>query len=107
MRGRKTSLHVVLSGEERSQLEQRLRSTTTSLGMARRCRTILEVADGLPLVAVARLVDLTEKHVRKWVQRFLKDRLEGLRDRPGRGRKPLFFPQGGDVRGEDRLRTAG
>ncbi len=107
MRGRKTSLRVVLTAEERSQLEQRLRSTTTSLGLARRCRAILEVADGLPLVGVARLVDLTEEHVRKWVLRFLKDRLEGLHDRPGRGRKPAFSPRGRDARGEDRLRTAG
>ena len=107
MRGRKTALRVVLTAEERSQLEQRLRSTTISLGLARRCRAILEVADGLPLVQVARLVDLTEKHVRKWVQRFLKDRLDGLHDRPGRGRKPVFSPRSGDVRGEDRLRTAG
>jgi DNA-directed RNA polymerase specialized sigma24 family protein len=103
MRGRKTSLRVVLTAEERSQLEQRLRSRTASLGLARRCRAILEVAEGLPLVEVARLVDLTEKHVRKWVQRFLKDRLKGLRDLPGRGRKPVFSPRGGDVRGEDRL----
>jgi hypothetical protein len=65
MRGRKTSLRVVLTAEERGQLEQRLRSTTTSLGLARRYRAILEVANGLSLVAVARLVDLTEKHVRK------------------------------------------
>ncbi|MBV8318802.1 MAG: helix-turn-helix domain-containing protein, partial [Planctomycetaceae bacterium] len=50
-----------------------------------------------------RLVDLTEKHVRKWVQRFLKSRLDGLHDRPGRGRKPVFSPRGGDVRGQDRL----
>ena len=107
MRGRKTSLCVVLTAEERSQLELHLRSTTTSLGLARRCRAILGVADGLPLVEVARLVDLTEKHVRKWVQRFLKDRLEGLRDRPGRGRKPVFSPRSGDVRGEDRLRKTG
>jgi hypothetical protein len=107
MRGRKTSLHVFLTAEERGQLEQHLRATTSSLGLARRCRAILGVADGLRLVEVARLVDLTEKHVRKWVQRFLKDRLEGLRDRPGRGRKPVFSPRGGDVRGEDRLRTAG
>jgi Helix-turn-helix domain len=105
MRGRKTSLCVVLSLEERSQLEQLLRCTTTSLGLARRCRTILAVAEGLPLVHVARLVDLTEKHVRKWVQRFLKERLDGLHDRPGRGRKPVFSPRGGDARGEDRLRT--
>jgi Helix-turn-helix domain len=107
MRGRKTSLRVVLTAVERSHLEQRLRSTTTSLGLARRYRAILEVANGLSLVAVARLVDLTEKHVRKWVQRFLKDRLEGLRDRPGRGRKPLFSPRVGDVCSENRLRTAG
>ena len=106
MRGRKTSLRVALSPLERAELEQRLRFMYTSLGLARRCRAILAVADGLPLVEVARLVDLTEKHVRKWVQRFLKDRLEGLRDRPGRGRKPVFSPRSGDVRGQDRLRTA-
>ena len=34
MRGRKTSLCVVLTAGERSQLELRLRSTTTSLGLA-------------------------------------------------------------------------
>ena len=103
MRGRKTSLHVILTEEERDYLEQRLRCMTTSLGLARRCRAILEVADGLPLVQVARLVDLTEKHVRKWVQRFLTERLDGLHDRPGRGRKPVFSPRGGDVRRQDRL----
>jgi len=107
MRGRKTSLRVVLTPEERSYLEQQLRSRTVSLGLARRCRAILAVADGLPLVEVARLVDLTEKHVRKWAQRFLDERLDGLRDRPGRGRKPVFSPRGRDARGEDRLRTTG
>ena len=107
MRGRKTSLRVVLTFEERASLGQQLRSRTVSLGLARRCRAILGVADGLPLVEVARLVDLTEKHVRKWVQRFLQDRLDGFRDRPGRGRKPVFSPRGRDVRGEARVRTTG
>ena len=107
MRGRKTSLHVVLTAEERGQLEQRLRCTTTSLGLARRCRAILGVADGIPLVEVARLVDLNEKPMRKWVQRFLRSRLAGLQDRPGRGREPVVSPRGRDPRGEDRLRTAG
>ena len=106
MRGRKTALRVVLTPEERDQLEQHLRCTTTPLGFARRCRVVLGVADGLPLVEVARLVGLTEKHVRKWVERFLASRLAGLRDRPGRGRKPVFSPRGRDARGEDRLRTA-
>jgi DNA-directed RNA polymerase specialized sigma24 family protein len=103
MRGRKTTLRVILTAEERDQLERRLRCTTTSLGLARRCRAILAVADGLPLVEVARLVDLTEKHVRKWVQRFLEHRLDGLHDRPGRGRKPVFSPRGGDLRRQARL----
>jgi len=94
MRGRKTALHVILTAEERHR-EQRLRCTTTSLGLARRCRAILAVADALPLVAVARRVDLTEKHVRQWVQRFLERRLDGLQDRPGRGRKPVFSGSSG------------
>lgn len=107
MRGRKSALRVVLTPEEHDQLLKSLRCPSTPLGLARRCRAILEVAEGTPLVAVARLVGLTEKHVRKWVQRFLQDRIAGLRDRPGRGREPVFSPRSGDVRGQDRLRTAG
>ena len=107
MRGRKTALCVVLTADEQAQLERILRCTTTSLGLARRCRAIVEVANGRPLSHVARLVDLTEKHVRKWVQRFLQDRLDGLRDRPGRGRKPVFSPRGRDARRQDRLRATG
>jgi len=107
MRGRKSALRVVLTPEEHDQLLKALRCPSTSLGLARRCRAILEVAEGTPLVAVARLVGLTEKHVRKWAQRSLESRWAGLQDRPGRGRKPVFSPRGRDVRGQDRLRTAG
>jgi Helix-turn-helix domain len=107
MRGRKSALRVVLTPEEHDQLRRSLRCPSTPRGLARRCRAILEVAEGTPLVAVARLVGLTEKQVRKWVQRFLQGRLAGLRDRPGRGRKPVFSPRGRDLRGQDRLRTAG
>jgi helix-turn-helix protein len=106
MRGRKSALRIALTPEEHEQLQKYLRSPSTSLGLARRCRAILEVAEGTSLVVVARLVGLTEKHVRKWVQRFLHSRLAGLHDRPGRGRKPVFSPRGGDLRGQDRLRTA-
>jgi hypothetical protein len=107
MRGRKSALRVVLTQEEHDQLRKHLRCLSTSLGLARRCRAILEVAEGTPLVAVARLVGLTEKHVRKWVQRFLQSGLAGLHDRPGRGRKPVFSPRDRDVRREDRLRATG
>jgi hypothetical protein len=103
MRGRKSSLVVSLSPQERQVLEYRLRCTTTPLGLARRSQAILAVADGLSLAGAPRQVGLTEKHVRKWVQRFLASRLEGLKDRPGRGRKPAFSPLGGPARGQDRL----
>jgi hypothetical protein len=107
MRGRKSALRVVLTPEEHDQLLKSLRCPSTPLGPARRYRAILEVAEGTPLVEVARLVGLTEKHVRKWVQRFLHGRIAGLQDRPGRGRKPVFSPRGGDGCGQDRLRTTG
>ena len=106
MRGRKSAWRVVLTPEEHDQLLKSLRCPSTPLGRARRSRAILEVAEGTPLVEVARLVGLTEKHVRKWVQRFLHGRIAGLSDRPGRGRKPVFSPRRRDVRGQDRLRAA-
>lgn len=98
MRGRKTKLKVVLSAEQREFLESQLRRHSISLAMARRYRVILAVAEGMSLVATAREVGMTEKHVRKWLKRFLEDGCEGLGDRPGRGRKPSFSPRGGPAR---------
>ena len=48
MRGRKSALRVVLTPEEHDQSWNSLRCLSTSLGLARRCRAILEVAEGLP-----------------------------------------------------------
>ena len=106
MRGRKTSLRITLSPDERAELERRLRCTTYPAGLVRRSRVILAVAEGLPLLEVSRRVQMTEKHVRKWTNRFLIARLAGLLDRPGRGRKPVFSPLDRAARGEDRLRAA-
>jgi hypothetical protein len=103
MRGRKSRLVVNLSPEERQSLQSRLRCTTTPHGLARRCRVVLAVADGQSLVAAGRIAGMTEKHVRKWIRRFLDHRLEGPDDRPGRGRKPAFSPLGGPPRRQDRL----
>jgi transposase len=106
MRGRKTSLRVTLTSQERMELERRLRCTTCPAGLVRRSRVILGVSQGLTLIEVARRVQMTEKHVRKWTKRFLSARLAGLQDRPGRGRKPVFSPRGGTARRENRVRTA-
>ena len=92
MRGRTTSLVIVLTEEERNQLLRWSRSTSLPAGLVTRAQAIILVAGGLPLSHTAQAVGLTERHVRQWVTRFLEKRLEGLNDLPGRGRKPAFSP---------------
>jgi hypothetical protein len=84
-RGRKTSLTIALTPEERQTLLAWQRSTTISAGRARRGRIILLVADGVPLSHIADTVRIGRRNVYKWAKRFLRERLAGLTDRPGRG----------------------
>jgi len=90
---RKTSLIVELTEEERGTLGAWQRSTTMRAGLAKRGRTILLRAEGVPVSHIASLVGMRRRHVEKWVKRFLARRLDGLADKAGRGRKP-FFPSG-------------
>lgn len=91
-RGRHSSLTITLTQEEQKELEHWTRSTTMPAGQVRRARLILLVAHGLPLSQVARTVGLRRRFVYKWADRFLKHRLDGLVDAPGRGQKPVFSP---------------
>lgn len=106
MRGRKTSLVIVLTDAERAELDRWLRCSSMSAGLVRRARMILAVAGGATLVETARQTGVTERIVRRWCGRFIQDRLLGLSDRPRSGRPPVFSPGGGAARGEDRLRTS-
>lgn len=106
MRGRKSSLKMVLSDAERTALEHVTRSTSVAAGLARRARIVLLVAEGVSLVETARRVGVMETVVRLWCRRFLERRLEGLADLPRSGRPPVFSPRGGPVCGEVGLRTA-
>lgn len=103
MRGQKTSLHITLSEEERTELERRKRSLTLPVRCVRRAHVILLVSDQVPLVEAGRRVGLAERHVRKWVQRFLTSRLPGLEDLPRPGRPAVFSPRGGVAHGQNRL----
>ena len=92
--GRKTRLVVCLSPEERRDLESWQRSRTIRSSLQRRARAILLLADGCSVSEAARRLGTRRKFVYLWVGRFLERRLDGLGDKPGRGRKP-FFPSGG------------
>jgi hypothetical protein len=88
--GRKTGITIVLSDEERSALELWQRSTTLRAGLVRRARVILLVAEGLSITEIGRKVGITCRSVYKWIYRFHKERIDGLEDKAGRGRKPFF-----------------
>ena len=99
MRGRKRSFVVELSPAQRADLERWQRSTTVALGVARRARVLLLLADGQSLKDAARTAGLTVRNARKWVRRFLAVGIDGLHDQAGRGRKPVFSPLGRAVSG--------
>lgn len=107
MRGRKSSWKVELSDSQRSELDRWLRSTRLAAGLARRARVVLLVAEGQHFSQAARTCGLTIRNARKWVRRYLDQGLEGLKDKTGRGRKPVFSPRGSDSPRQDRLRAAG
>lgn len=101
--GRKTSLVVTVTPEEREKLESWQRSTTISSGLAKRGRIILLLADGYFVTDAARFIRTERKFVYKWAYRFQKHRIDGLPDQPGRGRKPAFPPRGGGSCGENSM----
>ena len=84
-RGRKTTLTIHLTPDERETFTRWQRSTTIRAGYANRGRMLLLLADGLSVVQVATRVGITRRFVYKWAKRFLRDGLEGLADKPGRG----------------------
>jgi hypothetical protein len=106
-RGRKSSLHIVLSPEEHQTLERWQRATTITAGLARRGRIILLLAAGYSQSDVAQLVGVQRTVVRKWAKRFVTQRLDGLADAPGRGAKGGFSPGGRHPRGTPGLRATG
>ena len=86
-RGRKTSLTIHLTPAERRTLLAWQRATTIPAGLARRGRIILLLADGMTITDMATIVGISRRFVYNWVQRFLAEGIEGLADKPGRGRR--------------------
>jgi hypothetical protein len=93
VQGRRTALVIELSPQEKQELERWQRSRTIRAGLARRGRIIVALAECQSISQISRALHIRRKGVYLWARRFLKERLDGLADRPGRGRKP-FFPPG-------------
>jgi transposase len=92
---RTSPLTVVLTGQERTELEARARRYSLPYREVVRARIILLAADGVPVEEIALRTDTRREVVWKWRKRFLEEGLEGLQERPRRGRPGVFSPGGG------------
>jgi transposase len=84
---------IVLSEQEKQKLEGWLKNPPSPY-LRERARAILKVSQGETIEATAQKlrVRVHRNAVSEWVQRFLTDRLEGLKIKLGRGRKAVFSP---------------
>jgi transposase len=81
---------LVITQEERAELQRRVRAHTAPQRAAKRARIVLLAADGLPNRQIAPMVGMNQHTVAQWRRRFERERLAGLEDckRPGR---PLVY----------------
>jgi transposase len=85
-RGRKTSFTIRLTRAQRQTLLAWQRATTVSAGLARRARILLLLAERQSINDIAAMVGMSRLHVYKWIRRFQHEGLQGLADKPRRGR---------------------
>ena len=86
---------IVLSEEERAQLQRIARSYTSPHGLVTRAQVVLLAAEGMENATIAKELRFPPQLVTKWRKRFYEERLAGLEDRPRSGRPPGFSPSGG------------
>jgi hypothetical protein len=78
----RTACPIVVSEEERSALERRVRARTSAPQVAHRAAIVLRAAEGTANTAIAAAVGVSSHTVGPWRTRFAAERLAGLRDRP-------------------------
>lgn len=77
---------IVLTDDERAELEGWTPRRTSAAGLALRARIVLPAADGGTDVEWADRLGLDRGTIRKWRNRFAELCLDGLLDEPGPGR---------------------
>ena len=81
---------VRLTPEERAVLEARCRAPTTPQRDVKRARIVLLAAEGGSTRAIARAVGVRPRIVSTWRHRFADHGLDGLKERPRLGKKPIY-----------------
>jgi transposase len=73
---------VVLTAEDRAELDRRVHARTGSQQDALRARVVLLAAEGLDTTAIAGMLGVARGTARSWRARFVATGLAGLVDRP-------------------------
>ena len=89
MRGRKTSQ---IEDVQRYDFDK-LANTTGNARERRRFVAFAHIREGKTFTETAIAVRVKLRTLMNWVKKFKTERLEGLKDKPGRGAKP-FLPEG-------------
>ena len=58
-----------------------------------RAKIVLYAAQGLDNKEIAKRLETSDRIVYKWRKRFFEERMDGLAERPRRGRPPRFPPR--------------
>jgi transposase len=96
---------LILTAEERAELERRLRSLKIRAEDARRARVILMLADGASYSMIETTVPCFRDYINRWRKRFLVARLDGLRPRY-RGQPPRVLTPAMEARILEKTRQA-
>jgi DNA-binding CsgD family transcriptional regulator len=81
---------IELSVEEERELRQRAARYTLPYREVQRAKLVLMAAAGLENGEIARRLEVRVDTVRIWRKRFFEERLAGLEEAPGRGRRAVF-----------------
>lgn len=85
---------VKLNAEERRILEMRTRKYTLPYRDVIRAQIVLMAAAGMRNDEIAARLNTRREVVWQWRKRFCEEGLQGLEERPRRGRPAVFSPQG-------------
>jgi transposase len=90
---RRSPFEVVLSAEDRSELQRRTRCYSLAHGRVVRARIVLLAAEGRANVEIAAEVGVHVDVVSRWRKRFCEEGIGGLDDRGRSGRPRSFGPE--------------
>jgi DNA-binding NarL/FixJ family response regulator len=89
---RKSPYRVMLTTDEKKQLQNIARKYTSPYCDVMRAKIVLLASEGFSNKQIGQQLDLPRQIVSKWRKRFFDQRLAGLQEMPRRGRPGAFPP---------------